>query len=515
MKMTQGIREKQGRAAQAPAASGGAAGAPRSPAEMAAETIQQRVPILEVPPNRMMRSPLDCSILDCSMRADLYLVNGFRLLSQSANASDDALEPHLQRFRQLAKLSEKRALKKAAALGYDKHVPIRDAADSVARLNDSRRRIVDELFWPHVARLSGNWPAPAQLAGFAEKAFQAGGRYACLARHAMAIAHHNLAIAHEIEFAYGRAEWTDRHWIRALELWSAVWKDDAFWSYVGQRVAALDDPLLTDADVAKIRATLPGAIMGFNVLFAREYAVASAHEVVVRHVRLLSESGFADEDRKKAVVRAVEEFTRRRINPVGYRLEDEILNQSGTSDRKDFAARYEPIVTEAEGVVRYLRDELGLDLDTLDLRCFDDLVKNLLKAVNQKVNYKTDDSMRAALYSAIQATRLLELPVSSGTIHMIQESLRTDRKLLWRDFVRDGKPDPTQCFFAEGQPADPDSSLIVRIHKVTSRKVKVDHARGTAGVSVGYNQFQLIVPRSMGVQPDIPLHAHLPCSAVQ
>ena len=452
-------------------------------------------PVLALAPERLLAHELDANFLGTKVHADLYLTNAFRLLAMPATTTGRDLEPRIQRLRQMSRLSPARAVKTAAPLGYEQYRDIGDPASSVSRLSDPRVRIFHEIFWPHLGPDQGSWPAPADLAVLAN----AGGHgpdSAVVGQHALAIAHHNQAISHEIEVAYGRAEWSDGHWLRAHIFWQGVVSNDAFWAYISRRVKAFDDPRLRGDDVARIRAALPGIVLSYNGLFTRLYANAGNGPLTAAHVRLIQNSPFAQQERLATLNTAVEDLARFRVGPWTHQVEQVINAVDKKYTRKEFDARFGPMVNGVSELAAWLSGGLGLDLSGLELGCFDEFVLAARDAINNHIDYQGGDNHRSVLYSSLVIKRLLGFPVTIATRHKLEEVLASDRRILYRGHLGAEGHDPTECFFMPGQPADPDASLLEPMYKVTRRTVKVDRIQESAGISVGYDVFRVLVPRS-------------------
>lgn len=455
----------------------------------------QPQPVLALAPERLLAHELDANFLGTKVHADLYMTNAFRLLAMPATTTGRDLEPRIQRLRQMSRLSPARAVKTAAPLGYEQYRDIGDPASSVSRLSDPRVRIFHEIFWPHLGPDQGSWPPPPDLAVLAN----AGGHgpdSAVVGQHALAIAHHNQAITHEIEVAYGRAEWSDGHWLRAHIFWQGVVSNDAFWAYISRRVKAFDDPRLRGDDVARIRAALPGIVLSYNGLFTRLYANAGNGPLTAAHVRLIQNSPFAQQERLATLNTAVEDLARFRVGPWTHQVEQVINAVDKKYARKEFDARFGPMVNGVSELAAWLSGGLGLDLSGLELGCFDEFVLAARDAINNHIDYQGGDNHRSVLYSSLVIRRLLGFPVTIATRHKLEEVLASDRRILYRGHLGAEGHDPTECFFMPGQPADPDASLLEPMYKVTRRTVKVDRIRETAGISVGYDVFRVLVPRS-------------------
>ncbi len=451
-------------------------------------------PVLSLVPERLLGHELDATFLGTKVHADLYLTNAFRLLAIPATTAGPDLERRIQRLRQMSRLSPARALKSAAPLGYEQYADIGDPASSVSRLSDPRVRILHEIFWPHMGPEQGAWPDPEGFAEFANAGGQ-GPDAAIVTQHALAVAHHNRAIAHEIDVAYGRADWEEGHWLRALVLWQGTVASEAFWDYVAARVKAFDDPRLRLEDVDRIRDDLPRIILAINGLFTRLYANAGSGPLTAGHVRLVQNAPFADDLRRATLNEAVEDLARFRVGPWTHQVDTYINAGDKKYPRKEFNNQLGPRIQGVADLAAWLSQGLRIDLSSLELTCFDEFVLAAKKALDSHVDYGTDDNRRAILYSSLIMKRLLAFPITATARHKLEEGLASDRRILYRGHLGAEDHDPTECFFMPGEPADPDASLLEPMWKITRRTVKVDPIAETAGISVGYDVFRVLVPR--------------------
>ena len=85
------------------------------------------------------------------------------------------------------------------------------------------------------------------------------------------------------------------------------------------------------------------------------------------------------------------------------------------------------------------------------------------------IRFHATDRPRALLYSIQIARELEALPSGRSAIRSIQEFIEDDIRSLYGELGFDWKIiDPTRCWFTEGVVADPQSSVIVDLCRVTS-----------------------------------------------
>jgi hypothetical protein len=462
---------------------------------------------ISIDPSRLLTSPLAGSLLGVEVCGDFYARDGFRFVGTAASASHALLEAELQKFRALFKLNQAAAAKSYIRIGYDEHVRLRpdDIKESIAHLSNPRARIVHELFWPHVSEeMFGRLKQGRRLdcertaRELSEAAARADGLERAIFHHALAIIHHNLAIAHELAFAAGEADWSEQHWTSALSYWSDTLASEHFWDYLRGRIEAFDDPRLKPDDVALLRGQLPGILLGFHVIFARAYARAEAHAACTRHLDFINRCALAHEAKHEALTSAIRALLSTRLEPLERRVEAELLERAERLDRQEFRRICDPVLAEAQAARAYLTDALSLPEELARLAEFDRLSEKVLGALGGKLDYTKDDRARCLLYSSLVTKKMLGLPLSSSMRRRLEQSRQRDAEMLYSGLLPAGAdlPDPSRCWFVEDEEPDPDASLIFPVYRVTSREVKVDYLTGSAGINVGFERRDVLVPRS-------------------
>lgn len=472
---------------------------------VAPEGVPPQSAALQIDMARVLMMPLGCQLLGVDLSAGLYLRNGFRFIGTRASIDEPGLESAAQRFRNLFRMNRAAATRFLIQTGYDAHTQLEadEVEECLSHLQNPRQRILDELFWPHVPddlfasiKSNSHLAGPLAVQALAEDLNQSSGRANVLAKHALALVYHNQAIAHEIAFAAGKAEWSAEHWTNALSYWSEVLESELFWDYLCERVVSFDDPRISRDDVGLLRAQLPAAILGFNTLFARTYAKAAANTACQGHLAVINHCGLRASAREGALQSTVRALAAAQFEPVVNKVDAKLLGASSKLNRKPFDAICAPLLDEVFAVRRYLAEDLDLPGNLVEMSEFDRVCEKLLSAINGKINYDNDDRLRSILFSTLITRKMLSLPLSQVMRQKLEKSIRSDAEIVYRGLLTSStSPDPTQCWFLEGELADPDASIELPLYKVTSREVKVDFFQETGGVSVRYESRNVLVPR--------------------
>ncbi|HLU97022.1 MAG TPA: hypothetical protein VKZ89_09315, partial [Thermobifida alba] len=119
---------------------------------------------------------------------------------------------------------------------------------------DPHQRIVQELFAPWRAD-----PSAAPTEDTTTDPYE---------KHDRAVAAHRTAL--DIELDGGDTDLLVSAWMGAVEQWAAMLEDDGVWGRLRERVAAIADPRLTEADVDRLRADLPDQFLAINARLAAD-----------------------------------------------------------------------------------------------------------------------------------------------------------------------------------------------------------------------------------------------------
>ena len=468
---------------------------------------------------RLLRSPLAHTLLGDAVTMDLLARNGFRFLGVPAWVDRAALSSRVQRFRNTSRVDPTLARRESIRTISDSQLDAESVLREVTRLENPRHRFAAELFWPHVGESDFETIQHAGDLGSAEvlRACSASSRVRldrALRAHARAIAHSCQAIEAELDFLEKLAGPPHGKWEEAIESWRGVWRSEEFWAYLRTRVDALDDPRLLHQDVDRARADLPGVLLGVQELLAERYASDEDYGNCVRHLNLIHESGFGDERIRAATWNAVKKVAGARLEDLQRRAKQTIADLPEDSSRQAFEAAVGPFIREAGDIQRLLSDRLQLPAEFLEQSAFDQFAEQIQKAANKKINYSDDERERNLLYCSMISKRLLSLPLSAGCRRTIEQSIRNDNRILYSTYgiAPADCPEALKCFFIDEADSCPDASLIIRMHRITSRRVEVNHASGSGGVQVHWEKARLLVPRSTlaqqhsnGGRVDIPI----------
>jgi molecular chaperone DnaK len=446
---------------------------------------------------RILAAPLGCKLLGTEMMADVYSKNGFRFLAIPASADYVLLNTESQKFRNSHKLDPQIALNSSIQICYRMFVSLENVLDYISKLHDPRHRIICELFWYHVSKdlfdliKKERCIASSRIEKVLTEALNKSNEYdSTIIKHALAITYHNLAISNELVFAAGKAEWSSNYWQNALSCWAEVLNADLFWKYLASRVEKYDDPRLKPDDVEELRAQLPGIILGLNALFALEYAKAQQNHASSQHIALIKNSNLPEHAKKEVLGLLVQSLTSARLDPLIHQVNSELLGNSGKQHRKSVEKVIHPVLEEAMAVRNDLLKELKLSPELAELSGFDRLCESVVKILETKINYDSDDRIRSILYSILTVKKMLSLPLSSALKRKLEQLNRNDVDILYGEFQsKKGSHkviDPSKCWFLDGEESSPDASIQLPIYKVTSVK----------GVSVRWEKRQILVPRS-------------------
>ncbi len=453
---------------------------------------------------RWLRTRLGNRLLGHDLDADCLARNGFRLLSLPAHATQQAVRQASQRFQSQFEMSAQRALKGSIRTGYDEFLKEDDALECVRQLRDSRRRLLAEVFWPHLpaeqfeaVSAAGSISAPRTLESLA-KFQQAVPEDGMLVMHATAVAQFHAAL--NLEFSAGCAAAREA-WRSAHRLWAGVLATAPFWNYMGGRVAALGDSRLRADDLDGLKTALPQVILSYNALLAETYAAAGSVDECRMHLSLIAAGPFPPAIQREALAGAVQKVSRKRLEPLARWADDPFTPPPGfaapaaarTADklpRKPFDALYTPILSAAQAVHGWLTDELRLTKEVAACAEFDAFCMNFDNALNTRLDY-SNDNKRSILYVMLKRKRLLELPLSSAGREKLEHQQADDCRAFFQDFIPEKDANPTVCYFFPLAEADPDASIDMPLNKLMAYLGNGDYRM---------SQISFIVPRSVAAQ---------------
>jgi hypothetical protein len=457
---------------------------------------------------RLLRAPLGPSFLGERVQMDFYARNGFRFLAVPAWLDRASLALRCQQFRNIVRLDATRARRLAIHTIGDEHLDSGTLLSVVARLESPRHRFFAELFWPHVPENEFSGLREAGKLGSAKliQAFANGGGTGVERAHHVhlrALAHHCIAIELELDFLEKRSAVPEGHWEGAMEAWRELWGLNEFWDYMRGRVEKMDDPRLQREDADKAREELPRLILGPHELLAEKYAGVGNYHECVRHLNLITQSGFPDEIVRAAAWNAVKGVAGAKLEDLCRRVKQDFAAIQDRVGRGDFERVAAPLMQEAKEIHELLVERLELPEALLEQSAFDQFALSVKEYAAKKIKYEGSERERNILYSSLIVKWLLVLPLSPPVRREIEQSIREDDRILYSRFGVDpgAIPEALQCFFLAGAEANPDDSIVIPMYRVTDRKLQVDRLRGSAGVAMSWEAAKLLVPRSKQAKP--------------
>jgi hypothetical protein len=446
---------------------------------------------------RCLRLSLGTPLLGVPIGVDVYARNAYRVLGLPANAATESVVRESGKLKSMSKISAAAARRFWIRHGYAEDFPCEEALQSVAGLNDPRQRLVYDLFWPHV--MDGQAERLAQSRSLEDavlredlhsQADKGRGRARVLAKHGLAIMYHNLALGGECRaldgVGVGESAYTEigEHWKRALSLWKETLSSEDFWQYMTERVRAYDDPRVRPEDLPLLRPALWRVLLEFNDHLARFFVEENASRANL-HLRLICESSFPSEAVTRVLGDSAKAIANKRLAPA-IELARSELGGSQKLNWKEYRTKCDPVLGFANEVLAFLSNEVRLSREVVNLVEFDVFCDVVMNGLSRNIDYSTDRE-RALLYSMVTTKRLLQFPLSSSARNKLESSLRQDRQHLYdKEFNLPDDVDPTECWFLEGELADPEASILKPVNKIT--KVTAMDAR--------WSSRNILVPRS-------------------
>lgn len=429
---------------------------------------------------------------------DIYVRNPYRVLGLSANVAEAATDREAGRLKPMCKLNGPAFIPPMVQLGYAAPVLGDEAMQVVAKCKEPRQRLVNELFWPHLA------PGPqarlkATLSLVDESLRdellrtldRSDGRARTLARHALAIVYHNLALRDELEFCEGRSAWNDQHWRRALGFWGETLASRDFWDYIGERVQANDHPLVKLADLAGVKTLVWQVVLEFNAVLARVHA-ASRTAGADGHFILIRDDAVPAGIQTSVMGLAVKGIAADRLTPVVEKARSELLGLEPKTNWRDFRKFCDPLLQQAQQVLAFCTVKLNLSPEVANLAEYDSFCDVVATGLGQIVDYTGEDRELALFYSLVTTRQLLRFPLSAAARHKHETNLREDRNYLYQDdFALPEGVDPAECWFLSGELADPETSLLKAVCLIT----KLAPERGQW--SYRWKSRSILIPRSV------------------
>lgn len=441
----------------------------------------------------LLDTPIGCKLLDFEITFDFYARIGFRFICASSLVEENLIARELINFHdRIGNFAN--VYNTCIRIGYEAYISSKEIVTIVDRLRDPRYRIVCELFWPHLSnelfrpiKTERDLASPRGIRALIEAADKSDGLDGVLAKHALAIIYHNLALKHELAYAAGEINWSNRDWLKALSYWTEVINSDCFWDHLRKRAASFNHLSLNQDEVEILREQLPNVLLGFNTFLARSYVKQAA--VCAHHLAIIEQSGLPANVKCETVVAVIKDIAVARLEPLILRANKELIEITGKLNRKKFDTSCKALLKEALAVRNYLISNLQLSEEMVKIPEFDNLCEAIINGLHAKLDYDTNEQLRNILYCILVTKKILELPVSWAMRNKLKESIANDTDKLYGDFNPFGKKfDATRCWFIDGEEADPDISLEFRVKRL--------HLNPTRRKTLYVESQKILVPRS-------------------
>jgi hypothetical protein len=445
---------------------------------------------LAATPAELLAKPVGEPLWQIQPTLGLYVASGFRLLGLPANVPNSELDAAILRQKNVWKLRPSSEAISAIQTGYDRHLPLADAARLLERMRDPRWRLLCEAFWPHrdqaafAAVQGGRRLHAPPIEPLLRQAKKGSGLAKVLAQHALAVTCHNLAISRELAYVTGHAEWQAGYWPAALSYWRDVFTPDDFWDYLKLRVKDIDHPQLSEEHVHELRERLPALVLGFNRVFAQAYAAAGDRTACRRHLGLAGQADYPPATCHRVFVDTVQTVAAEQLEPLIQRADNPPWSRERVS-RREMALHVDPLLSEGIRVRDHLLHELRLPRDLVAEARFDKLCQVLLDVTDRRTEFDSDDRLRSILYGIVVASRLRLLPLSAAQRRKVEDRMQADQAILYKGFGNIAH-DVSRCWFMPGEEADPDVSLELPVYKITHSDLE----------GVQWESRRVLVPRS-------------------
>jgi hypothetical protein len=185
--------------------------------------------------------------------ADLYRRNAFRLSGLPVDATLRQVRRRAGEIEAAQRLGEPVPVRKEP-FARSRRPATEEVLEALQRINDPRRRLVEEWFWLWPTGRKGG--TETQLRQSWLDLAKSGSPLAPAALHNLAVTAHLNAL--EADHT-GNSVYTA--WKSAYRRWRQVLDDERCWAWLEARVEAAADPRLTSAAVAEIRRELPGLLL--------------------------------------------------------------------------------------------------------------------------------------------------------------------------------------------------------------------------------------------------------------
>ena len=254
----------------------------------------------------------------------LYRENGFRIAGLHVDATSKELSKHADKLKIMDQIGYGHAAN-TAAFPLDPLPTLDQIRESMQRLKDPEKRLVDEFFWfwPETFGESPNDGALQALAqGDGARAYDLWTERKSDSEKS-AVAYHNLAVLmHMLALDWTRSyidstpdEEADKrikdYWRRANRYWKRTCDNDSIWDVVKERIRTLDDERLTTGFGRRMRKVLPEALCIINAQLALDYAEQEKTDYAKMHLGYAQDFGLNGKQQEKIFDAVLAPFRKR------------------------------------------------------------------------------------------------------------------------------------------------------------------------------------------------------------
>jgi hypothetical protein len=402
----------------------------------------------------------------------MYRSNAFRTAGLPVDATARDINRQMEKIRILEKYGTS-TQRLTGALPLDPPPPVETVQDAIQHLRDPERRLIDEFFWfwPHQLGDSRHDAALGALGRNDIKAamslwleYERGQSESNVSMHNLAVLQHTLALDLEHEARTNPLNDTqlkgrDQLWKETFKRWAVLLEDEGLWKRLTLRIQELQDPRLTTGTAARIRETLPLALILINAQLALEAAQRGDAAEVERQKRIIGLWPSASKAGSAEGGSLAEEAFRRVLKPIVERIRTFSKTAREQGDRSP--------ETAGDTALSFI-DQANSLLPSVDA---------LLPAGNAVRDGIHDEAAQTALSCQIQygnktkdwdkSISILNRVISLAASETVKSRVSENLKIL--ESNNDFKKLYGICHFCQEAPAEDASVLEVPMHGDVSR----------------------------------------------
>ena len=368
----------------------------------------------------------ECKPLMEAAGTDLFRSNAFRTTGLPVDAATREITRHADKLKVMEELGHGGSAH-TSAFALDPPPTIDQISESIQKLKDPERRIIEEFFWfwpeqfgeshsdPAIQALTkGDSKTPIEIWTSKEDDSVEG----VVALHNLALTYHLTALDWEY-FAVGNELEPERrtkittYWREAFKRWDRLAVDERLWEKVNARIRQIDDARLTTGFARRMRSSLPLALDKINAELALKYAEKGKLDLARLHVQFMRETnkGLDDVDKTADTV----------LGPTTGRLREQIQRAKRRTENTpaDGAIASKELLEHAERAVVHFDPFFGKNSEPRT-----DLFDEVASACNQLlITYQKatgDDKICLDLLNSV-----LALASSSELRKQIEENIST------------------------------------------------------------------------------------------